>query len=244
MTIYRYDGTFNGLLCLILKVARDGKEPEGILGPGDGQEILFPAEEIRTDEASAQNVFRALKERTSARTLSEAYHAFLSESPGMDVCVLRYLALAWREGPGIGRRLADEPVASVHETARRVAGERHRFLGLVRFRDTGQVLYAPIEPDFNILPLLGGHFSARLPLERFVIHDVRRKEAVLGYGGTWALSSFDPRPPVRDTEDDIRVRELFRSYFRSTAIAFRKNPELQRSHLPKKYRKWLVELDD
>jgi probable DNA metabolism protein len=81
-------------------------------------------------------------------------------------------------------------ILPVNETARKVTFEAHRFLGLLRFIECNQYLYAEFEPDHNILVLLAGHFADRLAKENFIIHDRRRHLAVVYDQKEWLLTDF------------------------------------------------------
>lgn len=66
-------------------------------------------------------------------------------------------------------------IDAITETAKKVAYEVHRFHGFLRFRRVyGDLYYAPIEPDHNIIALLIPHFTARYAGQKWFIHDRRR----------------------------------------------------------------------
>ena len=164
--------------------------------------------------------------------------------PGREMAVYRYFALAWTAGPGAAGLLADERVRTVHEAGRAVSRERHRFLGLLRFSELGGVLYAPFEPEGDILPLVAGHFARRLGGERWIIHDTGRSKAAVYENGTWRIAGFSTGGPLPLSGREREIRDLWKRYFSSTAVQTRKNPGLQRQFMPKKYWKHLPEKED
>ena len=244
MAVWTFDGTFNGFLCLIHESSRRKERPEGILGGGKNQPFLFETVPTETDEGLAASVRTALAARLSRRVLTEGYYAFLSAMPGREMAVYRYFALAWTAGPGAAGLLADERVRTVHEAGRAVSRERHRFLGLLRFSELGGVLYAPFEPEGDILPLVAGHFARRLGGERWIIHDTGRSKAAVYENGTWRIAGFSTGGPLPLSGREREIRDLWKRYFSSTAVQTRKNPELQRQFMPKKYWKHLPEKED
>ncbi|HPF85818.1 MAG TPA: TIGR03915 family putative DNA repair protein [Aminivibrio sp.] len=244
MAVWTFDGTFNGFLCLIHESSRRKERPEGILGGGKNQPFLFETVPTETDEGLAASVRTALAARLSRRVLTEGYYAFLSAMPGREMAVYRYFALAWTAGPGAAGLLADERVRTVHEAGRAVSRERHRFLGLLRFSELGGVLYAPFEPEGDILPLVAGHFARRLGGERWIIHDTGRSKAAVYENGTWRIAGFSTGGPLPLSGREREIRDLWKRYFSSTAVQTRKNPGLQRQFMPKKYWKHLPEKED
>ena len=244
MAVWTFDGTFNGFLCLLLESSRRKERPEGILGGGKNQPFLFETVPTETDEGLAASVRTALAARLSRRVLTEGYYAFLSAMPGREMAVYRYFALAWTAGPGAAGLLADERVRTVHEAGRAVSRERHRFLGLLRFSELGGVLYAPFEPEGDILPLVAGHFARRLGGERWIIHDTGRSKAAVYENGTWRIAGFSTGGPLPLSGREREIRDLWKRYFSSTAVQTRKNPGLQRQFMPKKYWKHLPEKED
>lgn len=244
MAVWTFDGTFNGFLCLIHESALKKERPEGILRAGETQPLLFETVHTATDERLAASVRTALAARFSRRILAAGYYAFLSAMPEREMAVYRYFALAWTMGPRAAGLLADERVRTVHEAGRAVSRERHRFLGLLRFSELGGVLYAPFEPEGDILPLVAGHFARRLGGERWIIHDTGRNMAAVFENGTWRVAAFRTGGPLPLPGKEREIRDLWKRYFFSTAVQARKNPGLQRQFMPKKYWKYLPEKED
>jgi len=125
-----------------------------------------------------------------------------------------------------------------------VSRKRHRFLGLLRFSELGGVLYAPFEPEGDLLPLVAGHFARRLGGERWIIHDTGRNMAAVFENGTWRVAAFRTGGPLPLPGKEREIRDLWKRYFFSTAVQTRKNAELQRQFMPKKYWKYLPEKED
>ena len=126
--------------------------------------------------------------------------------------------------------------------SQRVTGEIHRLKGLLRFRALADgSLYAPVAPDANTVVCLAGHFQARLPNERWLIHDTRRGLAVWWDGhrlDTGELAAT-AAPPV--TAAEAAIQEWWRGYYAAIAIPERRNPALQRRCMPRRYWRWLIE---
>ena len=244
MSLWIYDGTFDGFLCLLFECAAEGAAPEGILSARqDDIPGLFSPREVCTDPVRAEGVRQALKKRLSPRAFDAGYYAFLGADKGMEMALFSYYSLGWTRGRKIETLLADERVWRVMEGRRKVLRERHRFLGILRFSDLGGVLYAPFEPEADLLPLVAGHFARRLGAERWVIHDLGRGKAALYTPNEWRIADFSLPDNVPLTSEEKFFRDLWRRYFDSTAVSTRLNPRLQRQFLPKKYWKHLPEKD-
>lgn len=246
MRTYLYDGSFEGFLTA-LSLALDREEGCSIARAGGaGAEAgLFTEFSNAGRDPALAGAARALFERRgSAESWDHARYAFLSERPGAEDAVLAYARLIKERGAAADDLLADDRVKRVHGLSRSVGGEAHRFKGFVRFTELAdKTLYARIEPDHNILPLIAGHFRARLGSFAWVIHDARRGSAALHKGGRLVLAALE-RADLREDAGEEGVRLLWRRFFKTAAIKERTNPELQRKNVPLKYRGNLTEFQE
>ena len=242
--LYRYDGSFAGLLTLFVRCFRLGEEPTEIFSEEPAQGGLFAAPlQVATDPATARAFFALLHRRLGAGACRHLYHAFLAETPGRELTLYRYLVLGRRVGTRLDSCLTDETVRAVQRLARQVRGEAHRLKGLLRFRVLADgLLYAPVEPDGRVLSLLGAHFAARLAPELWLVHDLRRGEGLFGQGGEWLQAAVAADLPPPEAEEEAGWQALWRTFHREVAIAERRNPRLQRRFIPERYWRHLVEL--
>ncbi len=248
MTIYHYDGTFDGLLTTLAIIGEGGEEPAGICRNGPAQGMLLCAvTEVETDYGKCDRYRARIVRFISAHALRNAYHAFLADTAGVEMAIYRYLALGLREGMQLDNMLADERVLTVHKTARKVRGEAYRMKGFVRFREVRQGLYyAPLEPDHRILALVAPHFAARFADQNWIIHDLKRSEGIIHDASRhlWTAVSMDIDHEPSYTEQELFFSFLWPRYFKRAAISERLNPALQKNRLPLKHRKYLVEMEE
>lgn len=241
---FEYDGTFDGLLSAIFCSYSGRVFPDRIIPSPQGcQGNLFENKKVLTDRVKAERVYKAVVTRISGRALKNVYYAFLSEKEGIERHILSYLHLGWKLGKQVDSALSDPSVMAVFESSRRVSRERHLFLGLVRFTRINEVYYSRIKPDHNILPLLGDHFQQRMPGHSWVIHDIRREQAIIYQDQNWFLSEMEGIHVPRDPDEEERSYQiLWKKYFNHIWIRNRTNPGLQRQHMPIKYWKEIVEM--
>lgn len=244
MRTYLYDGSFEGYLtALSLALERPGAC--AIARQAGAEAGLFSEfAGAGRDPARAAAARKLIEERGSAESWHHARYAFLSESPGVETAILQYVSLLLERGPAADNMLADDRVRTVHNLSAKVGGEAHRFMGFARFSELAdKTLYARIEPDHNILPLLTGHFRARLGAFNWVIHDARRNLAALYFKGSLVYAPLDSAS-LREDAKEAEVRELWKRFFKIAAIKERTNPGLQRQNVPLKYRKNLTEFNE
>ncbi len=246
MIYYIYDGTFEGFLTAIQAAFHAEERPEKII-PGENYQPSFFAEieEIESCPEKAERVQEGIKEELSSKSYRLIHHAFLSELENIEICIYDYLRLAFITERKVEENWQDESVKRVKDAAGKVRRERHRFKGLLRFRELKDgTLYGPYGPDYNITGLLVPHFANRLATEQGIIHDRKRDIAAIFSQGNWEVldSSEIAAPESREyarREDDYQ--QLWQSFFDSIGIEGRKNPELQQSLMPKKYWQFLIE---
>jgi len=106
-------------------------------------------------------------------------------------------------------------------------------------------LYAVIEPDADILNFIAPHFCERVGDRPWMIHDLARSQAAVYDLTQWRLvREIDlAGAPVYTPGEEACVR-LWRGYFERLAIPERRNPRLQRQHVPVRYRRNLVEFGE
>lgn len=240
---YIYDGTFDGLLTCIYEAYYGRDKPEDILSQ-DQRENNFLVKErlIPTDDLKAKKVYKAIEEKISLQALKRVFYAYLSQSFNKEIKILKYLQIGFKIGSKVDRNLANDHVLEIDKIYHKVSRERHRMAGLIRFKElNNKILYASIEPDHNIIGLVAPHFAGRIANENWIIHDIRRKIGVFYNKEQWVIREITTDTHIFLREDEEEYQKLWNAYCDSIAIKEKINPKLQKSNMPKKYWKHLIE---
>jgi probable DNA metabolism protein len=241
--LFVYDGTFEGLLTTLSLLRERDEEPDEIVGEGRGLQGSLLAEtcRVKSHAGRVEEMSREICERISHRAFRHTFRAFLSDREGSEYHIYRYLHMGWGMGADVDARLGDEHVHAVHRMSRATGREAHRMHGFLRFRELKDGLYyAPMEPECDVLYLVSHHFLGRMGGQDWMIHDLLREQAALcRQGGLsyMAVPGFNPR----FSEEEELYQGLWRDYFKTIAVADRLNPRLQKSCMPMKYWKILIE---
>lgn len=154
--------------------------------------------------------------------------------------------LSLRLGGLVMNDLKDPGVFRSFFLSRNVGKEIHFHKEFLRFEELENgILYAQIGPKNNIITFLMPHFADRLPLENFVIHDVKRQIFALHESQKDWYLVYDPdgadKIEYLPSQQEQYYSELFLHFFHTIAIKERKNPGLQLNMLPLRYREYMTE---
>jgi probable DNA metabolism protein len=258
---YEYDGSFAGFLC-VAKLLRERPDATALARKrGSGEASLFTTDAVwvETDRPAAAAFNRELCLRAGSEAADAVRDAFFSDYPEMESALLSYIDLCFQAGEGVRNRLDLGPVQLTEKAAKRTRGEAHLFTGIARFSELRDgSLYAVIEPRCAILHIIKYHFERRFPGFLWVIHDKAHDAALVHEPGKKAVFVFGLRlespegaAPPTDAGDlalpllsdgELAFRRAWKGYVKTIAIMERKNPKVQRGHLPKQYWNHLPEL--
>ena len=251
MIIFRYDKTFEGLLTAVFDAYNRKTFPDRLLGVEE-LEPLFTEEcyTVITDEAKSGRVWQGLQKKLMVVSCNMLRYVWLSELPGSDELIFRYICKAFDNKHSIEMNFADCDVLDMRNLAKKVVKERMRLIELVRFQKAADdIFFAPVSPDHNSLPLTLEHFTDRFADQKWIIYDIKRNYGYyydLKTVTEMMLDSKDLFPEGKldeklMAEDEKLFQELWKGYFKSMTIKERINLKLQRQHLPERYWKYLTE---
>lgn len=243
MTDYMYDATFDGFLCCVHAHYHLGKASSILPATRCVQSSFLDTVEIATDPQKSAIVYRAIEQKISPYDLRRVYRIFLAEAEQKEMQLLDYIRLGFVKGRNVSSYHGHPIVRNAELLEKKVTREVCRLQGLVRFSVLeGDILYAKLEPDNDVLELLAGHFADRYKNDPFIIHDLRREKALVAGGGHWYISAFQVPEGQRYDASEIAYRRLWKEYFENIAIKERTNPRCQRLFMPMRYRKHLTEI--
>ena len=251
MIIFHYDKTFEGLLTAVFDAYNRRTFPDKLLGLEE-LEPLFVDESytVITQTDKSERVWQGLGKKVQQITRNMLTYVWLSELPGSDELMFRYIRKAFDSKQSIELNFTDDDVLEMRNMARKVDKERMRLIELVRFQKAADdIFFAPVSPDHNSLPLTLEHFKDRFSDQKWIIYDTRRNYGFyydLKTVTEMTLDSTDLFPEGKldekmMAEDEKLYQDLWRGYFKSMTIKERINLKLQRQHLPKRYWKYLTE---
>jgi probable DNA metabolism protein len=241
MTVFHYDGSFDGLLSAIFEAFRQRGEAADFVA-GEPAPSLFAAPlAVATNSGHARRVERGIASRAGEDAVERLYRAFLSEEEGVERVIYAYIQAVVKHGGRAAENLLLEPVTEVARLAKRTGREVHRMHAFVRFEEQEDGSFAAtVEPDCDVLPLIGEHFRRRFPTMRWRIDDLRRGYALVHEGGELHLAPLARQPGAGAVHEE-RFQDLWRTYFSAVNIPERANPRLHLQHLPRRYWRHLTE---
>lgn len=241
MPNYYYDGSFDGLLTVIFIVYKDRKNNELRIIVKTGQ-LLLGLDDINviTNFSKARRVEKAICDKLSQNFLNNIQTCFLSCDKNKDIVIVHTVYKALKQGKEILNSL-DERAFYVNKLVKQVLNERHRYLGVLRFKEVKDgTMFSTIEPKNNVLPILLSHFINRMKREKFAIYDKKRK--IIAYYDTKKVEIFFVKSlEIEWSDEEIEYSELWKTFHKSISIKERENKKLQQSNLPKYYWKHLIE---
>lgn len=246
-----YDGSYDGFLTCVFQVFEQDLDVHNITLKSLMQASIFGnTEVVVTDIEKSKRVKLGLKKRVSATGNRQIYYAFLSEIGGIEMDLLKYIQLAFREKKFSEKDFGNQIVLKITQTAKHVHREKHRMEAFVRFQLTrDEIFFATIEPDFNVLPIILKHFETRYADQKWIIYDLKRNFGLFYNLKETSYINFDFKSnehlksnnPSIYSASELDFQKLWQEYFKSTNIKSRKNTKLHLQHVPKRYWKYLTE---
>lgn len=254
MEVYVFDGSLEGLLTAIFEfyerkpgkvrlVARQHFEPV----------LLGETLDVVSNEVKARRVWEGLRKKIGSHWLRRFYTVFLSEDAQIFQQLFEFARYIFDSEKGAEQNFGHPAVMAIAQMERSVSRERHRMKAFIRFQKTADgIFYAPVEPDFNVLPLISEFFKNRYADQRWIIYDLKRN-----YGLYYDLNvveeiTLEQTPELKSpflAQDLLNGKEqlyglLWNDYFKSTNIPARKNMKLHVRQVPRRYWKYLTEKID
>lgn len=243
--VYCYDGSFEGFLCCAFESFARREIPFAVWPPEQETATLYPVREIAADPARAQRVYGGYCRLMGEDGRQLLRRCFLSGEPDKELRLLRFLHVAFAEGPRAMALLGHADVAPVYAMAKAIGSETEKLMGFVRFEEADGMLGAVIHPKNQVLPLLAGHFWSRYPNEKFLIYDAVHQTALLSGGDGRRPEILRLTAPLTLPQADEKERycqALWKRFYDTLAIETRRNEALRRSHCPKRYWADMTEL--
>ena len=241
MPNYYYDGSFDGLLTVIYMAYND-RESNMLRVNAKAEQLILALDDIYiiTDFSKARRVEKSICDKLSYNFLNSIRTCFLSCDKNKDTVIIHTVYKALKYGEEILNSL-DDHAFYMNKLVKQVLNERHRYLGLLRFKEMKDgIMFSTIEPKNNILPILISHFKNRMKREKIAIFDKGRKMIVY-YDGKKAEIFFVESLEIEWSDEEIEYSELWKTFHKSISIKERENKKLQQSNIPKYYWKHLVE---
>lgn len=251
MTVVVYDGSFEGLLTAVFEIY-EYKLPQPFIARETATtgSLFGETHIVITNAEKSKRVYEKIKAIVSLKTISQVYDVYLSEIKGIENVLLRFIQYALQSSLSIENDYTNADVLLIQQTSKKVNREKHRMKAFVRFQLTkDQLYYCIIQPDYNVLPLIGKHFRERYADQRWLIYDGLRKYGLYYNGENIEevqmhfeadLNNEQNLATLHDEKEEL-YQQLWKQYLSSVNIQARKNMKLHIRHMPKRYWRYLVE---
>lgn len=242
--IYRYDGSFEGLMCCVFESYARHELPAEIITLDAPQTTLFEITEIVTDMEHAGRVLQSVPEKMGTAALEFIQRAFLTCLEQKELDILRLMRMGYRLGARVLDMLTDDVVDRLTKAVLHLEHEAHLLTGFLRFSEYNGALVAQMEPKNTVLPLMMQHFCERFPEERFLIYDRAHGMALVHEPGHAVIILLEDLELPKPGENESEIRDLWRLFYKTIEIKPRHNPRCRMGHMPKRYWKYLTEFGE
>lgn len=252
MTVFCYDKSFEGLLTAVFDAYFRRCFPETLVG--EGEPLPMFAEDVYyvvTDSDKSARVWGGLMKKVPAYIRNMFMYAWLSEQKGSDSLIFRYICKVFASRESITANFGDDDILRLKQLADRVSREGEHMRQFIRFQKASDGTYfAPVAPHFNALPLAVEYLRDRFADQKWLVYDTKRR-----YGYMYDLKKVTEVTLTLDDDliggklademmaaDEKLFQTMWRTYHKALTIKERINPRLQRQHMPRKYWKYLTEM--
>ncbi|GLR16543.1 TIGR03915 family putative DNA repair protein [Portibacter lacus] len=246
-----FDGSYEGFLTCIFEMYIQKINDCTVVEQDHHQSKIFgEAIIVSTNEQHAERIINGIKDKTSKKVLAFIYSVFLQESTQIHNDLVYFIKMIFDGKAYKISDFGDSRILRLHKAKKMMGREVHRMHAFVRFQQLKDDLYvAIVNPDFNVLPLIGKHFKDRYPTMEWLIYDTKRSYGIFHSEGKIDVVNFEEhidlyQEKIRHenlSSDELSYQKMWQAYFQSVNIKERNNTKLHERHVPRRYWTYLVE---
>jgi len=239
--IYIYKDTFISLLNLIDLLIQNNITPHNIKDETYNPTLFDNL--INLDIKYEENIV----EKIDKIILRYMYDVFISNNEFKELIIYYFYKNYLKYGFKILNMYNLKCVFQTRKISKYVRNESHKYKGFIRFKELkNNSLYAEIEPKNNILFLISNHFKNRLKNEYWIIKD--NKHNLISIYDKNDFYIFDSNKfKLLDSsfnDNELLYQDLWKDFYKTIGIIERKNDRCRMNFMPKRYWKYLIEMED
>lgn len=242
MNIYIYDNSFICLINLIKYLIKNNIKPYNIKDNSYNPNLFENTITLKKDESDITDFINLI----GKINFKIIYQVFLSNENNKEIIIYYYSlnAIKYKDKTIYMRNL--NCVTKLLKIYNYVKRETHKFKGFTRFKELkNNILYAEINPTNNILDNLSKHFKERLKKEYWIIKDVNRNIISLYNKVDYIIiEGSEINLSLETSLNEYKIKELWKNFYNTTFIKERINERCRINFMPKKYWKYIVEVED
>ena len=242
MIIYLTDGSLQNFYTAVFYAYN---KKNCIITSNENVQLTFDSQlvKVTTEHDKVKRVINKLKEFDDLAE-DEVSLVLRSYDDLKEQTAFEYIKLLVKTQKPIRGNLSHPTVLEMDDLRRKVTTEIHHFKGFLRFMETEQgILYAPFSPDNDVTDFLCAHFAERLKMQKFVIHDVKRKKAAMYDGNSWILQNVGEAEVYLSQYEKV-FESLWKKYYNSVNIKERPHEKQMKGYMPVRYWKFMPEKKD
>ena len=243
--VYIYQDTFIHLLSLIDYLIHHHLKPFQIKNTSYQNTLLDNRIELAVVED--EQIISKIISIIGQRAFQNMYYVFLSEVDNLELILYYFYLNGLKYKKDILKYRNLKCVDKVLKIASLVSHECHKYKGFIRFKELkNHLLYAEIAPNSDCLLLLSNHFQKRLKNEYWLIKDTKRNILSLYDKKTFQImdARFFSLETTLKSQEENKFSELWKTFYDTIGIKERKNDRCRRNFMPKKYWKYMLEVEN
>lgn len=241
--VYLYDGDFSSFIALVVELFKRQIKVDKITTT-EYQKGLFDECIYLEIENKEENTY-LFKKVFSKNLIHTIYYVFLSDDKDKETILYEFMKKTFIYKNKVFHYRNIDCINKVIWLSKKVGNEAHKLKGFLRFKElNNEIYYGVINPTNNVIEILSQHFKKRLKNEYWIIQDEKRNIYAL-YNKKEILYIKDENleKNLQINKKEEVMEDLWKTYFKTTAIKERKNLRCQQNFMPKKYWKNIIEME-
>lgn len=186
-------------------------------------------------------------EKTNKIILKYIYEVFISNNSNKELIIYYFYKNYLKYGLKVLNMYNLKCVLHTKKISKYIRNEAHKYKGFIRFKELkNKCLYTEIEPVNNILFLVSNHFKIRLKNEYWIIKDNKHNLISIYDKNDFYIFDSNKFKLLDSTlnSDEVLYQNLWKDFYKTIGIETRKNNKCRMNFMPKRYWKYLIEMED
>jgi len=239
--IYIYNDSFISMLNLIDFLINNNITPHNIKNTNYNSTLFDNL--INLDKKYDEDIL----DKIDKIILKYLYYVFISNNINKELIIYYFYKNYLKFGIKVLNMFNLKCVLNTRKISKYVRNEVHKYKGFIRFKELkNKCLYAEIEPVNNILFLISNHFKNRLKSDYWIIKDNKYNLISIYDKKDFYIFNSNKFKLLDSTLNNYEVfyQNLWKDFYKTIGIETRKNDKCRMSFMPKRYWKYLIEMED